>query len=155
MKTDTDNGFQFQLQARFEFTELLVSHRRVEAAVNDGQWHHICATWENTAGSWNFFIDRASVANGTNFGKDHVIKNTGIVILGQDQDEYGGGFEQDQSFFGEMFCVNMWSAMLSPDEILHMSRNCSNGIGNYLRWSDFETGLHGNVTIVSPTSCSP
>ena len=95
------------------------------------------------------------MANGTDFETGHVISNNGIVILGQDQDEFGGGFEQYQSFFGEMYGVNMWNAVLSAEEISHMSRNCSNGVGNYLRWSDFETGLHGNVTIVSPTSCSP
>ena len=111
--------------------------------------------WENTAGSWNFYIDGASVANGTDLKTGHVIKNNGIVILGQDQDNFGGRFDQTQAFFGEMFGVNMWSTVLSADEISHMSRDCSNRVGNYLRWGDFVTGLHGRVSIVSPTTCSP
>ena len=95
------------------------------------------------------------MANGEDFETGHVIKSNGIVILGQDQDNYGGGFEQHQSFKGEMYGVNMWNKVLSSSEILHMSKNCSNGIGNYLRWKDFATGLHGNVRNVNPTTCSP
>ena len=30
---------------------------------NDGKWHHICATWENTAGSWKLFKDGMAVAS--------------------------------------------------------------------------------------------
>ena len=85
----------------------------------------------------------------------HVIKNNGIIILGQDQDSCGGGFEQRQSFKGEMYGVNMWNRVLIAEDISEMSKNCSNGVGNYMRWSDFATGLHGNVTIKSPVTCKP
>ena len=85
----------------------------------------------------------------------HEIGNDGIFILGQDQDDYGGGFDQDQSFNGEIYNVNMWNKVLQADRILHMSTNCANGVGNYLRWSDFVTGLHGGVTMTSPATCSP
>ena len=32
------------------FADLFSGRRSV--SVNDGKWHHICLTWENTAGSW-------------------------------------------------------------------------------------------------------
>ena len=95
------------------------------------------------------------MTNGDNFETGHVIKNNGIAILGQDQDNYGGGFDQDQSFVGEMYGVNMWNKVLSVEEISRMSQNCSDGIGNYLMCSDFVTGLHGNVRDVTPTTCLP
>ena len=82
-----------------------------------------------------------------------MIDNNGTFILGQDQDEYGGGFEQEQSFLGQMSGVNVWNKVLTADEILHMSKNCSFGVGNYLRWSDFVTGLHGDVSITYPATC--
>ena len=88
-------------------TVISESFRKINREVNNGHWRHICATWENTAGSWNFYIDGARVANGEDFQKGHVIKSNGIVILGQDQDNHGGGFQQVQSFFGQMFGVNM------------------------------------------------
>ncbi|KAJ7335989.1 Neuronal pentraxin-1 [Desmophyllum pertusum] len=122
---------------------------------NDGHWHHICANWENVAGSWDLYIDGAHLANGDNLKKGHVIDNNGIFILGQEQDNYGGGFQQYQSFLGQMSGVNMWNRVLTADEILHMSTNCSYGIGNYLRWSDFVTGLHGGVSMTSPMTCFP
>ena len=84
----------------------------------------------------------------------HVINSGGIVILGQDQDEYGGGFEQKQSFFGEMFGVNMSDAVLPEGEISRISKRCDFQMGNYLRWIDFKTGLHGDVSIESPTTCT-
>ena len=130
--------------------------RKIEVAINDDHWHHICTTWENTAGSWTFYIDGAREAEGDSFKADHVISNNGIVILGQDQDSYGGGFEDEQSFFGELYLVNMWNVVLSGEEILQMSRNCSNAVGNYLRFTDFAETVHGNVILKSPpTTCSP
>lgn len=127
--------------------------RRMDTSVNDDQWHHICSTWENTAGSWNFYIDGSLWRNGDGLQTGHVVDNNGIFVLGQDQDSYGGGFEQYQSFFGQMYGVNMWDIVLPVDEILRLSTNCTHGVGNYLRWIDFVTGLHGNVTKTSPATC--
>ena len=127
----------------------------MELAVNDDYWYHICTTWENAVGSWNFYVDGQLWGNGEGLETGHVIDNNGIFILGQDQDSYGGSFEQSQNFFGQMYVVNMWNRVLSSDEISHMSTNCSNGVGNYLGLSDFVTGLQGAVTITSPATCLP
>ena len=127
----------------------------MELAVNDDYWYHICTTWENAVGSWNFYVDGQLWENGEGLETGHVIDNNGIFILGQDQDSYGGSFEQSQNFFGQMYGVNMWNRVLSADEISHMSTNCSNGVGNYLGLSDFVTGLQGAVTITSPATCLP
>ena len=32
-------------------------NRQTKVSANDGRWHHICATWEHTAGSWNLYKD--------------------------------------------------------------------------------------------------
>ena len=42
---------------------------QASASANDGKWHHICATWENTAGSWKLFKDGGDVASGTGLAK--------------------------------------------------------------------------------------
>lgn len=127
--------------------------RTSERAVNDDRWHHICTTWENTAGTWSVYIDGASVAQGDEFETGHVISSDGTIVLGQDQDSHGGEFEQVQSFSGEMYGVNMWNAVLSGEEILCMFRSCSSGIGNYLKFTDFVGGSHGNVTKESSNTC--
>ena len=127
-----------------------------DVSANDDQWHHICTTWENTAGSWHFYIDGDLKGNGTDFKTGHVIESDGIIVLGQDQDEFGGGFEQEQSFFGEMYGVNIWDTDLPSEKILLMSTSCFNKGGNYLRWSDFRAAnFRGEVSITSPTTCSP
>ena len=42
---------------------------QASASANDGKWHHICATWENTAGSWKLFKDGKAVASGNGLQK--------------------------------------------------------------------------------------
>ena len=32
-------------------------YRQTSVSANDGKWHHICATWENTAGTWKLYKD--------------------------------------------------------------------------------------------------
>ena len=118
-------------------------------------WRHVCTTWENAAGSFYLYIDGARLVDRDGLNIDHVIDNNGIFILGQDQDSYGGELEEYQSFIGQMSSVNVWDRVLTTEEILHMSGNCSYGVGNYLRWSDFVTGLHGNVYKTSPPACLP
>ena len=85
-----------------------------------------------------------------------MVNSDGIIVLGQDQDDFGGGFEQEQSFFGEMHGVNVWDTDLPSEKIVMMSTSCFNEGGNYLRWSDFRAAsFHGDVSITSPTTCSP
>ena len=84
-----------------------------------------------------------------------MISSGGIVILGQDQDKYGGGFDRDQSFNGKMFGVNMWDYEMLGDEIAQLSSSCFGPDGNYLKWSDFKGGEEGDVEIEAPTTCLP
>ena len=41
-----------------------LSARVTSISAVDGIWHHICATWENTAGSWKLFKDGVVAADG-------------------------------------------------------------------------------------------
>ena len=130
--------------------------RTFYTTTNDGAWHQICTTWENSAGAWNFYIDGQLFESGDGLSTGHEIGNDGIFILGQDQDDYGGGFEQDQSFNGEIYNVNMWNRVLPAGEILHMSTNCATGVGNYLTWKDFvDADVYGDVSKASPANCAP
>lgn len=116
---------------------------------------HICASWENAAGSWKFYLNGSLLQSGSDFLTDEVIPSNGIVILGQDQDDYGGGFEQEQSFVGQMHGVNMWKRALTAEEIYELSKNCSYGVGNFMSWSHFTSSLNGNVSLTSPITCHP
>ena len=68
-------------------------------------------------------------------------------MLGQDQDELGGGFVKEDSFKGEMVETNIWNKVLTPQEILMMSRNCLVNLpfGIIKSWKEFLAGVKGNV----------
>ena len=129
--------------------------RSTHVSANDGDWHHICFTWENTAGSWQLYKDGIRERNGSGLSVGRVIRGGGAVVLGQEQDSVGGGFASDQSFIGELTGVNVWDHVITSDEISRMSKACTGEEGNVISWFDFRSGIRGNVTIIEPSSCQP
>lgn len=73
----------------------------MELAVNDDYWYHISTTWENAAGSWNFYVDGQLWENGEGLETGHVIDNNSIFILGQDQDSYGVALNSPRAFLAK------------------------------------------------------
>jgi len=57
------------------FVSLVISKTRVSA--NDGKWHNICATWENTKGSWKLYKDGVVKNGGDDFKKGSYFGVTG------------------------------------------------------------------------------
>ena len=124
-------------------------------SVNDGNWHHICVTWENNAGSWKFYKDGVKGAEGTGFEAGHVIRPGGSLILAQEQDSPGGGFDTTQSFQGMITNVNVWDHVLPIAQIEKMSKSCLSGEGNVYKWSDFIHGREGKPRVLIPSPCKP
>ena len=121
--------------------------------MNDGFWHHICASWENKAGSWKVYKDGVLQASGSGLKTGYVIKTNGILIIGQEQDSFGGGFDPNQNYIGELTDLNMWNRVLAANDILKLSRSCHGGRGNVKKWSDFKVGIRGDVRVISPSAC--
>ena len=82
-----------------------------------------------------------------------MIKTNGILIIGQEQDSFGGRFDPNQSYIGELTDLNIWSRVLNANEILKLSRSCHGGRGNVKKWSDFKVGIRGDFRVVSPSAC--
>jgi len=82
-----------------------------------------------------------------------VINTNGILVIGQDQDSFGGGFVASQSYIGELTDLNVWNRVLTANGILKLSRSCHGGRGNVKKWSDFKVGLRGDVRVISPSAC--
>lgn len=131
---------------------LLFSHTSVSA--NDGDWHHICITWENIAGSWQLFKDGRIAASGRGLAKGHWIRGGGLLLLGQEQDSLGGSFDAQQSFIGELTGVNVWGHVLRGDEITRMSRVCLTGDGDIIQWRSFKANVRGSVHSIDPSCWS-
>ncbi|CAH3037281.1 unnamed protein product [Pocillopora meandrina] len=119
--------------------------------INDTMWHHICVTWKNTKDYWQFYLDGQLQSSGTDLKKNHQIPAGGTVVIGQDQDSVGGGFDSAQSFGpGEVTEVNLWSRVLSGDEIATQKANCDIAqAGLVLWWEQFKGNVTG-VKIVEP-----
>ena len=127
------------------------SQTRISAI--DGFWHHICASWENKAGSWRVYKDGVPLDGGAGLKNSQVIDTDGILIIGQEQDFRGGGFDADQSYIGELTDLNIWNIVLGVSEVHHLSKSCHGGRGNVKKWSDFKVGLRGDVSVISPSAC--
>ncbi|KAL9979429.1 hypothetical protein ACROYT_G017100 [Oculina patagonica] len=128
-------------------------YRQTSVSAIDGRWHHICATWENTAGSWKLYKDGVVADLGQGLKKGHVIRGAGSLVLGQEQDSVAGGFSASQSFVGEMTGVNIWNRVIDHLGIASMSKSCLAGEGNVYKWSDFKSHTIGGVYLISP-SCA-
>ena len=101
----------------------------------DGVWHHMCFTWQSTDGSWALYKDGQTKAKGVGLKKGYEIKSGGVIVLGQEQDSDGGGFQSTQSFIGKMTNVNIWSRDLTAEEIFQQSSSCAKGKGDVMQWS--------------------
>ncbi|XP_054854416.1 C-reactive protein-like [Eublepharis macularius] len=79
---------------------------------------HICVSWESDTGLVEFWMNGQPMVR-KSLKKGHSISTEASIILGQEQDSLGGGFDIDQSFVGEITDMYMWSRVLSPDEVVH------------------------------------
>ncbi|XP_034297324.1 pentraxin-4 [Pantherophis guttatus] len=86
-------------------------------AVLDGRWHHVCVIWSSLQGRYWFYLDRRLASLGSNFRKGYEIPSQGSLLLGQEQDTLGGGFESSESFVGLLAGFAMWGRALLPGEV--------------------------------------
>ncbi len=131
-------------------------YSKTSVTANDGAWHHICLGWESPTGLWMLYKDGEEKWKGEDFRTDYTIKRGGTLVLGQEQDSVGGGFEAVQSFQGMISNVNIWDTFLSASKIKEMSKSClldEENDGNVYKWRDFLR--RGGVKLVKPTPCKP
>ena len=120
----------------------------------DGKWHHLCLTWQNLDGAYEFYVDGVQqVPSGRgSMKKDHVIQK-GALILGQEQDSYKGGFSEYQSLQGNLSSVNMWDRVLTAQEVSALAKKCPTAEGNFLSWSTLKTKRSSGVKLACSNQC--
>ena len=87
-------------------------------AINDGVWHHVVVTWQNTDGMCQLYVDGRRVwqyAMPNSIGTS--IASGGTLVVGQEQDSVGGGFEAYQSFEGDLDEYRIYDRVLSAAEV--------------------------------------
>ncbi|XP_041090378.1 adhesion G-protein coupled receptor D2-like isoform X2 [Polyodon spathula] len=86
---------------------------------NDGEWHHLCVTWEKAKGTWAIYIDRERGSSGSSLYASNDINGGGMFIIGQDQDTLGGTF--NEAFCGNITALNIWNQTLSEEQVAGVS----------------------------------
>ncbi|CAL8264725.1 neuronal pentraxin-1 [Gadus morhua] len=129
--------------------ELLVNDKvaKLPFIINDGKWHHICVTWTTRDGVWEAFQDGVMRGSGENLAPYHPIKPQGLLILGQEQDTYGGGFDATQAFVGDLANFHIWDRKLSVGEIYNLSTCSSKAqVGNVFSWLETSLDVYGGAS---------
>uniref|UniRef100_A0A8C4ZWE3 Sushi, von Willebrand factor type A, EGF and pentraxin domain-containing protein 1 n=1 Tax=Gadus morhua TaxID=8049 RepID=A0A8C4ZWE3_GADMO len=119
-------------------------------AVNTGQWYHVGVSWRSWDGDWRVYINGKPSDGGKGLSVGSSIPGGGALVLGQDQDSRGEGFNPVESFVGSLSQLNIWDRVLSPQQVgsvLASSCPASHVThrGNVLAWPDFLNGQMGRV----------
>lgn len=72
---------------------------------------------------------------------------SGLVVLGQEQDQRGGGYSPQESFVGHMTLVNIWGEQLSAARVHHLYTLCERYVGSVRAWPDFKASVRGQITV--------
>ena len=85
-------------------------------SANNGQWQHMALTWRNT-GELLFYRNGSQVFSAANIANGFSFSSLGTLVIGQDQDSRGGGFESSQAFLGTIDEIRIWNRRRSAFEI--------------------------------------
>ncbi|XP_060614515.2 serum amyloid P-component-like [Anolis sagrei] len=108
-------------------------------------WEHVCFGWESATGIAEFWLNGKPWPR-KGLKKGHVVGADAFIVLGQEQDHYGGSYDSYNSFSGELTDVYMWEFLLSPHKMrsayqdLQLPR-CTLG------WKNLHYEIKGDVVV--------
>ncbi|XP_027695835.1 serum amyloid P-component-like [Vombatus ursinus] len=124
---------------------LQIGNEKISFEINDDLSYpvHICVSWESASGIAELWInDKPLVRKGLK--KGYLVGAEAKIILGQEQDSFGGNFDHRQSFVGEIGEVHMWDFVLSPFQV-HSLYSGQTFSGNILNWGALNYLIKGYV----------
>ncbi|KAJ1084855.1 hypothetical protein NDU88_005001 [Pleurodeles waltl] len=116
--------------------------------------YHICGTWDSFTGVVQLFLNGKPLVRKA-IRKGYSIQGPLKCILGQEQDSFGGKFDINQSFVGEIDNVHVWSYVLSPADIHQAFMNNKHLNGNVISWRSLRYDITGDVLMepVQQSNC--
>uniref|UniRef100_A0A672YKH0 Pentraxin (PTX) domain-containing protein n=1 Tax=Sphaeramia orbicularis TaxID=375764 RepID=A0A672YKH0_9TELE len=111
-------------------------------------WHHLCVVWSSIQGRFWHYNNRRLASTGSDFRKGWEIPGGGSVVLGQEQDSVGGGFDRAEGFAGQMAGFRIWDRVLSPSEVEGVAEGRGVPRGVVLGMEDIKQ-VHGEVQQVA------
>ncbi|VCW69411.1 unnamed protein product [Gulo gulo] len=106
---------------------------------------HFCVTWESQTGITELWVDGKPMVR-MSLKKGYTVGSEASIILGQEQDSFGGSFDKNQALVGEVGDVNMWDSVLPPEEIRAVS---TGGVStpNFLNWQELKYETRGAAVL--------
>ena len=87
-------------------------------SANDGSWHHIIVTWRSSDGQIKLYKDGDFQIYAGTLQPGVTLSQGGSLIVGQEQDSVGGGFQLSQAFLGFIDEIRVYNRALSEGEAL-------------------------------------
>ncbi|XP_008846008.1 mucosal pentraxin-like [Nannospalax galili] len=100
---------------------------------------HICVSWESASGIVEFWMDDKPVGR-KGLRKGYTVGAEAKIILGQEQDSFGGRFDARQSFVGEIWDVSLWDHVVPLKEMHDWYYS-----GNLINWQNLIYKENGYV----------
>ncbi|NWI93752.1 MPTX protein, partial [Pitta sordida] len=143
--TKTQSKEILLLKSRYGEYQFYVGGKSVTFRVPKGgeDPEHICASWESTTGIVGFWFNgkpwpRKGLQRGYTVGAE------ASIVLGQEQQSFGGGFEAQSSFVGEISSVYMWDMGISTRAVLE-AMNDNPWEAPIFGWGNFPCKMVGEV----------
>ncbi|XP_015686076.1 serum amyloid P-component-like, partial [Protobothrops mucrosquamatus] len=108
-------------------------------------WDQICVSWDSSNGLVRFWLN-GKLFPRRSLKKGYSISQEASIVLGQDQDSFGGGFDSAQSFVGEMTEVNMWPFVLNPS-LVRVSKNNIDISNPLISWTSLSYNIKNEVFV--------
>ncbi|XP_069557521.1 neuronal pentraxin receptor a isoform X1 [Brachyistius frenatus] len=144
------------LQGLHTPTELLINDKVAQLPLNlsRGSWQHICVSWTQKGGAWQAYQGGKLRGEGHGLAAGHHIRPGGMVVLGQEQDSLGGGFDSSQAFVGELSQVGLWDRVLSSSQVASLARCGKVNQGSVAPWTENGVEVYGGATKDPGEPCS-
>ena len=128
----------------------IVDIKNVGPIINDGNWHHVCTSVSTSGGDCFLLIDNQKYKYMCPTSEVSIPRD-GIVIVGQEQDTPGAGFQVEAAFVGRISRLRMYSQAFDMNTLmLYETQPAENFIIALM--SSFN--IYGNTQILPTTLTS-
>jgi len=111
LSIESDGTIELELQGNS------LSSNTAFSQLHDGNKHSLSLSWDASAGVVSFHIDGVLVETQTGFNTGSTLQGNGTMVLGNDQDSIGSGFNPDEAFHGTLYDVRIWNQIRSEAEV--------------------------------------
>ncbi|KAF7657191.1 hypothetical protein LDENG_00030750 [Lucifuga dentata] len=144
------------LQGLHTPTEMLINDKVAHLPLNlsRSSWQHICVSWSQKGGVWQAYQGGKLRGEGHALAAGHHIRPGGMLVLGQEQDSLGGGFDASQALVGELSQFGLWDRVLTPGQVASLARCSRVTQGSVAPWTEKGVEVYGGATKDPGEPCS-